>query len=70
MQFRRQDELLNGIADQEKIDMKTLFYTLYAKMAVVWSDDLMVKWEPRQQSGNIQSSNLNKLSRFDYDEMQ
>lgn len=69
MQFRKQDELLNGIVDQDKIDTKTLFYTLYSKMALVYSDDVLVKFEPRQQSGVQQSSNLNKLARYDYDEM-
>ena len=69
MQFRRQDELLNGIVDQDKIDTKTLFYTLYSKMALVYSDDVQVKFEPRQMSGVQQSHNLNKLARYDYDEM-
>lgn len=69
IQFRKQDELLNGIVDQDKIDTKTLFYTLYSKMAIVYSDDTLVKFEPRQQSGVMQADNLNKLARFDYDEM-
>lgn len=70
MQFREQDTLLNGIVQQDKIDMKTMFYTLYSKMAVIYSDDIQVKWMPRQQSGVMQSENLNKLARFDNDEME
>jgi hypothetical protein len=46
-QFRTQDELLNGIKDQDKIDTKTLFYTLYSKMSIVYSDETQVKFLPR-----------------------
>ncbi len=69
MIFRAQDKLLNWIADQDKIDTKTLYYNLYSKMAIVYSDDITVKWLPRQMSWNMQANNLNKLARFDVDEM-
>lgn len=68
--FRQQDELLNWIKDQDKIDTKTLFYTLYSKMAIVYSDETQVKFVPRIFPWTSQANNLNKLAKFDHDEMQ
>ena len=67
--FRDQDKLLNDIIDQNKIDTKTMYYTLYSKMAIVYSDDINVTFKQRQPSWYIQAKNLKKLAKFDADEM-
>lgn len=70
LQFRQQDALLNGIQDLDKLDTKALFYSLISKMSIVFSDDIVIKWLSRQQAGIQQADRLNKLARFDNDEME
>ena len=67
--FRKQDELLNNVQDKDKIDLKTYYYIEDALLAMHYSDELKVKFNPRKFSTSQQAKNLNSLAKFDYEEM-
>lgn len=67
--FRDQDRLFAQTANQDKIDLRTIFYNTQAKMAQFYTDKSTVKCKARRFGMEAQADRLNKLFAFDVDEM-
>lgn len=67
--FRDQQKLFDGIVDQDKIDLKTLFYNIQAWMSTNFMDKKSVEFVSRKFWAERQADRLSKLADFDVDEM-
>lgn len=67
--FREQDKLFANTANQDKIDLRTVFYNTQAKLAQFYTDKKNIKWMARRFGMEKQADRLNKLSNFDVEEM-